>query len=96
MNTVKCIHKDQKHCMGQGDQFADSFPIPSIINFTITRSSGVPLIGDFQEEQRHLLLTFKHNSMSNLLCTGVICINTTQNVINLHNDSIYTKLPLIK
>ena len=83
-------------CMGQGELFADSFSVPSIINLTITRSSGVPLIGDLQEEQGHLLLTFKHNSMSNLLCTGAICMNTTQNVVPLYNVPLYTKLPLIK
>ena len=33
-------------------------------------------MGEFQEKQP--LLIFQKNSMSNLLCTGAICENTTQ------------------
>ena len=40
-------------------------------------------MGDFQEEQRNL---------SNLLCTGAICVNTTQNFVAMHNDSLYVIL----
>ena len=46
------------------------------------------VIGNFQEEQRHLLLISQHNSMSNLLCTGA-----TKNFVLLHNDSKNAKLP---
>ena len=45
-------------------------------------------MGDFQEKQRHLLLISQHNSMSNLLCTGTICMNTTKNFVPQYNDSI--------
>ena len=51
------------------------------------------VIGGFQEKQQHLLLISQHNSLSNLLCTGAICMNTTKNVVPLHNDSTYAKLP---
>ena len=53
------------------------------------------LIGEFQEEQHHLLLISPYNSMSNLLCMGVICMNTSNISVPLHNDSVNPKsLPL--
>ena len=36
------------------------------------------LIGNFQEEHHDLLLISQHTSMSNLLNTGTICMNTTK------------------
>ena len=54
----------------------------------ITRYSGLAAIGDFQEEQHHLLLISQLNSMLNLLCIGAICINTTKYFIPLYNDFI--------
>ena len=52
------------------------------------------VVGDFQEEQQHLLLIPQHNSKSNLLCTGDICMNITKNFFPLHNDSIPEITPL--
>ena len=46
-------------------------------------------MGDFQEEQRHLLLIFQHNSMSNLPGTDTICMDTTNNFILLHKHKLY-------
>ena len=36
--------------------------------------------------QHHLLLISQHNSMSNLLCTGAICMNTTKTFVPQYND----------
>ena len=47
------------------------------------------VIEDFQEEQYHLLVISQHNSMSNLLSIGVICMNTIKNFIPLCNDVMY-------
>ena len=44
--------------------------------------------GDFQEERRHRhLLISQHNSMSNLLSTDAICMDTIRNFVSLHNNS---------
>ena len=47
------------------------------------------LVGEFQEEQHHLLLFSQHNSVSNLLCTGAVCMDTNRNLIPLHNDIMH-------
>ena len=49
--------------------------------------------GNFQEKQCNPLLISQHKSMSDLLCTGTICIKTTENFLPLYNGSIYAKLP---
>ena len=43
----------------------------------ITRKSAVVVIGNFQEEQHHIVLISQLNSMSNLLCTDAFCMNRT-------------------
>ena len=48
-------------------------------------------MGDFQEEQRHLLLIFQHNSMSNLPGTDTICMDTTNNFILLHKHKLHSE-----
>ena len=45
-----------------------------------------------QEEQQRFVLISQHNSISNLLCTGAFCRNTTKNVVPLHNDYTHVKL----
>ena len=50
------------------------------------------VIRDFPEEEHDLLLIPQHNSMSNLLYTGVICMSTTKIFVPLHNDSVNEKL----
>ena len=56
---------------------------------------GLGLIGDFQEAQQHLLLSSQHNSMSPILCTGAICMNTSKNAVPLYNESIKITLSLL-
>ena len=43
-------------------------------------------MGTFKRSSFH-----QHTSVSNLLCTGAICMNTTKNFVPLRNA--YTKLP---